>query len=230
MENNKLSIIQKGILASDKLAVIVASDAPRLRDMPYKDVERDAISVILAYMQQYSPYPESTGLLAIKNFAEQIIAGYSHWVVDDIENFLKWFIENQSNPEVKLVGNKITFLKLSSVLPLYEEQRIDTIRQAKAAAISDERSTPAGHTQVSKDVINEIRERIRPKHVVRELSEDERQEQSTTTTILAEFDALWSKQGTRHGAIKYVTVNDTIIYVYDWERERKFGTLKNYIS
>jgi hypothetical protein len=230
MENNKISVIKTGSLALQRLTAIVASTSPKLSALPYKDAERDIMSVVLAYMQQYSPYPESTSLLAIKNFAEQIISGYQHWIIDDIENFLKWFIENQSNPDVQLTGNKITFLKLSSVLPLYEEQRIDAIRNSKMSTTLRERDTPVGLTQTSMDVIKEIRQRLRPKYVPIPLSDEEIKQRTETTNILAEFDTLWATQQTRHGIAKYVTVDNTIIYVDRWEYERKFGFLKNYTN
>lgn len=226
--NNGVDLLPKGKLAVDNLDFIVSSTDDKLAVLNFTSVEKNIIATVLEFMTSYSPYPECTNLVAIKNFAELIIAGYGHWILADVANFLKWFIQNQHLEALHIMGNKITFLKLAQVLPIYEEMRIDVIRSKKAQTAIIEAERKGGLTVLGKSVLDEIRKRVRPNYERHVLTPEEVEAMGVTSSILSEFDELWAKQQTLHGHAKYVTVKKVIYYAVDWESERKFGTLKNY--
>ncbi len=226
--NNGVSLLPKGKLAVDNLDFIVSSTDDKLSAINFTSAEKNIIATVIEFMGAYSPYPECTNLVAVRNFAELIIAGYGHWILADVANFLKWFIQNQHLEELHIMGNKITFLKLAQVLPIYEEMRIDVIRSKKAQTAIIEAERKGGLTVLGKSVLDEIRKRVRPKYERHVLTPEEVEAMGVTSSILSEFDELWAVQQTTHGHAKYVTVNNVIYYAVDWESERKFGTLKNY--
>lgn len=226
--NNGVIVLPKGKLAVDNLDFIVSSTDDKLAVLDFTSVEKNIIATVIEFMTSYSPYPECTNLVATKNFAELIIAGYGHWILADVANFLKWFIQNQHLEALHIMGNKITFLKLAQVLPIYEEMRIDVIRSKKAATAIIEAERKGGLTVLGKSVLDEIRKRVKPKYERHVLTPEEEAELKANTTLFQEFDELWAKQQTTHGHTKYVTVNNVIYYSVDWESERKFGKLKDY--
>ena len=214
-------------LATDALSTIVSSSDVRLGQADYALIEKDVIVVIVDFMAAFSPYPECTNLYAVKMFAELIITGYPHWKLADVSNFFKWFLQNQHIGELQITGNKITYLKLAQVIPLYELNRIDVIL-SKNSTSGDNNTNRTGVSVEAKKVIGQILNRIKPAYGIRELSAEELEQQRITTSILAEFDKLWADQNTHHSGIRYVTLSGVIYYITDWEKERKFGELKDY--
>lgn len=215
----------------DAITDIVKSNALTLAALDYDVTEKELLIAISAFMVAYSPYPESTNILAMRNFVKQLVSMYPSWKVADVSNFLQWFVASQHLEEVKVLGNKITYLKLSSVLPMYEDYRVEAVKSinhAKAYPLIGD-ANRSELSQDAKSIINEIKNRVKPKYVARPFTDEELAEQKITSDILNEFEKLWHEQGQKtHGAFRYVIVNDITYYIVDWERERKFGALKKY--
>lgn len=95
------------------------------------------------------------------------------------------------------MGNKITFLKLAQVLPIYEEMRIDVIRSKKAATAIIEAERKGGLTVLGKSVSIEIRKRVKPKYKS-QCTPKKKPNLKRIRRCFQEFDELWAKQQTKH--------------------------------
>lgn len=83
----------------------------------------DAIQGII-YLFIETNFPSTPGKISVSTeVAEDLIETRPDWKLPDIKLFLKFIKHNQGDPEVKIMGNIITPLKLLELASKYEEKR-----------------------------------------------------------------------------------------------------------
>lgn len=77
--------------------------------------------VCFAWLNINSPSPDNAGYS--RQFTDVIMETRLDWKPEDIELFFKTVISRQDLDDFKIMGNRITAVKLCSMLPQYEELR-----------------------------------------------------------------------------------------------------------
>lgn len=200
----------------------------------------------LNFLNVNSPDPNNAPIAA--QFAEDIADTRWDWKPEDIEYFFKFIRRRQDIPECNILGNKITALKLASIVPVYEDwrcrQKEDNIAQSKKESkkplapsaqkiveeIVNRLKTPPIPIEHRKSVpIPEIKDETPEQKLFRETTNKSIENEKLMDEWILEFDALNKKQGNlgRTGGIRMVLYKDQELDINDYLKE-KLNALQNH--
>lgn len=158
--------------------------------------------------------PDVNNALIAEQWAEDVTETRLDWKPEDVIMFFKFIRQRQDIPELNVMGNKITAIKLNSWLPVYDEYKSEAKEQYLKSSFQNQESKPA-NPEGLKRIASILKTIVKP--VEAELSKpvEQTERQKEIQEWIKEFDKLReydsSKRFIKHEGI-FMNIDDFLFY------------------
>ena len=211
----------KSIPKANNFIEIFKSQLPVLSSDKYTRMEVEAFitAQCLKFLQVNSP--DASNHLLAEQFAEDVMETRLDWKPEDINMFFRFIRQRQDLPQCRIYGNKITGIKLSELITVYEDHRAEE-RESFINSQKEQEKAPMNLTVLH--ALNNVLNKFKP---VESKPREETESEKLIKSWVAEFDKIYNaKYRDTKDSIRFIIQNGKKMNIDQWLKFKMEETIQ----